>query len=133
MSVDGAPDVNDHLVAERAAARYVSGVALGILAVTLGWFAYIDAPITDRVMRWVVFAVAAGVIATLAGLWGYALTLHPSAATAAGVPRRILRLRRLAMLALAVLVVLMAMGIVATLDVKGADSGAEAEDTAVAI
>ena len=129
----GAPDVNDSLLAERAAARYVSGVALGVLAVTLGWFAYIDAPITDRVMRWVTFAVAAGVVAVLAGLWGYALTLLPGVATTAGVPRRIVRLRRLAMLALAMLVILMALGIVATLDVRGADSGTEAEDTAVTI
>jgi len=124
-------DVNDPLAAERAAARYVTGLALGVLAVALGWFAYIDAPISDRVMSWVACAVAAGLVAALAGLWAYALTLPAPAAAA--VPRSVLRLRRLAMLALAVVLVLLAMAMVATLNVRGEGSGDDADDTAVAV
>ena len=121
------------MAVERAAARYVAGLALGILAVSLAWFAYIDAPISDRVMLWIACAVAAGVIAALAGLWDFALTLRASVGETIAVPRRVLRLRWLSMLALAVLVVIMAMAMVATLNLKGAASGSETEDTAVAV
>ena len=95
--------------------------------------AYIDAPISDRMMLWIACAVAAGVVAVLAGLWVYALTLRMQAAEADAAPRRVLRLRRLSMLALAVLVLMMAMAMVATLNLKGAASGSDTEDTAVAV
>lgn len=122
--------MNDPIAAERAAARYIAGLALGVLAVALAWFAYIDAPITDQVMIWVACAVAAGLTAALAALWGYASTLRaPVDQAAAVVPRRVVRLRRLAMLALSALLLIMALAMVATLNVRGADSGADGEGT----
>lgn len=128
--------MDESLAAERAAARFLTGLALATMGVTLGWFAYIDAPITDRVMFAIAAAVLAGVVAALSGLAAYALTLRLVAA-AGGAPEAALRgarrLRRLAMWALASLVVVMAVAVVATLNVKGAEDTSAGEDTAVAI
>jgi uncharacterized membrane protein YidH (DUF202 family) len=127
--------VDESLAAERAAARYLTALALATMGVALGWFAYIDAPITDRVMLSIAVAVLAGVVAALSGLAAYALTLRPPAAggTPEAAMRGARRLRRLAMWALASLVVVMALAVVATLNVKGADETSDAEDTAVAV
>jgi hypothetical protein len=122
--------VNDSIAAERAAARYIAGLALAVLAVLLGWFAYIDAPITDGVMLLVACAVAAGVVAVLASLWGYAAALAATGADAdSRLPPRVRRLRRVAMAAAAVMLVVAAVAMVATLNVRGDDSDSGGDAT----
>lgn len=118
----GELQVNDSVAAERAAARYLAAVSLGAIAVLMGWFAYIDAPITDAVMLTVAIAVGAGVVAALAAIWAYAIALGASDAQG-GVPAHLRRLRRVAMLALSAMVLLAAIAMVATLNVRGEDSG----------
>jgi hypothetical protein len=131
-AIDGVPGVNEAWTTERAVARYAGALALGIMGVALGWFAYVDAPISDRVMLWIAGAIGAGSLATLAGLGVLALTLR-APAESAGAQRRVHRLLRLALLALAALVLLMAMAMVVTLNLRGTGSDADVEDTATAI
>lgn len=118
---------------ERAVARFAATLALATLGGGLAWFAYIDAPISDRVMLWVAFAAAAATVAVLAALGVLALTLAAAPAEATGAQRRSRRLLRLALAALAVLVVLLAMASVATLNLRGAGNESETEDTATAV
>lgn len=120
-------------VVERAMARFVAAVALAVAGAALAWFAYVDAPITDRVMLWIAFAVAAGTVAVLAGLVALALTLGAAPAEAPAAQRRARRLLRLALAALAVQVLLLAMASVVTLNVRGEGTEPDTEDTAVAV
>lgn len=124
--------MNDSIAAERAACRYLAAVSLGAIAVVLGWFAYIDAPITDAVMLMVAVAVAAGTVAALAAIWAYAATLGGAAADGV-VPARARRLRQAAVLALSAMLLIVAVAAVATLNVRGDDSGSggtNSDDTA---
>ena len=125
--------MNEAWAVQRAVARFATVLALGVMAVALAWFAYIDAPISDRVMLWVACAVAAGTVAALAGLWALLLTLGAAPAEAPAAQRRVRRLLRLALAALAMQVLVTAIASVATLNVRGEGVEAGTEDTAVAV
>ncbi|MDE2306599.1 MAG: hypothetical protein KGL34_13645 [Gammaproteobacteria bacterium] len=113
--------MQDAIAAERAAARFLIVAALGVIAVVMAWFAYIDAPISDAVMLTVAVAIGAGVVATLTALVAYSAALDRGG-PAGEAPGSCRRLRRVALLALATMVLLAAVAMVATLNVRGDDS-----------
>jgi hypothetical protein len=127
----GVLGVSDAWAAERAAARFVSALALGVMGAGLAWFAYVDAPISDRVMLSIACAVAAGSVATLVGLWALAITLGTAPADSTAMQRRVRRLLRLALAALAALVLLLAVASVITLNLRGSDAAEDTQATTV--
>ena len=97
---------------------------LALLGASFGWFAYIDAPITDAAMLVFCAGAFAGLLSVIAAL----------ASNATRTPTRGARLRWAALLSFIAALTLMLIAATATLNLKGTgtdDQGTQSASTAV--
>lgn len=108
--------------AARAAAGTLLWFAAALLATACGWYAYVDAPLTNLALLLFAAATACAVIAIIAALLAIEASLTVLARTT--------RLRRSALLFLAVAVVLMLTSATLTLSLQG-QAADQQDDTTV--
>ena len=111
--------------ASRSLARLLAKLSLAAAALALGWFNWVDAPITDGAM----LLVAAGELLLVAAASAALLSLE---AAVAALPPRVQRWRRLALALLLSGLLLLVVAAVLTLNLRGTGDDAEGEQTATA-
>jgi hypothetical protein len=127
--MNGSPE-QPQCAAARALARLVALLALWLVAVSLAWFGWVDAPITDGAMLLVAVGLLCAVLAAAAGLLSLEASLGASVSSTDGLapqrPAAAARWRRLGLgLLLAGLLVLVVAAVL-TLNLRG--MGADADD-----
>ena len=119
--------------AARAAATSIAASSLALAGGALGWFAYVDAPITDGAMGLVVLGVLCAVLAVASALWARELLLAPVNGDGAVPLARAALLRRIALGLLLAALVLLAGATLLTLNLRGSgdDDAQDARTTAL--
>ena len=127
------PEASD-LSAARGAAGTLLWFAAALLAAAFGWYAYVDAPLTNLALLLFAGATVCAVATVIAALLAIELSLPAPAADAAArvaaALARSMRLRRSALLFLAIAAVLMLTSATLTLSLQG-QAGDQQDDTSV--